>query len=286
MHRFFVEPEHWASGALRLAEGGAVHHARDVLRLRAGDAVEAFDGDGRRALCTVAACARGRVELLVREEQREPPPACRIVLFTALPKGLRFEDVLEKAVELGADTVVPLLTERVVARPDETGGGARAERWERIAVSAAEQCGAARLTRVTRPMRLAEALAEEGRLEWMGIASLAPGARPLRDALRGVPRAPACAGMLIGPEGDFTAEETAAAVAAGAVPVSLGGRVLRVETAAVFALGAMVCEWLPGTAADRQQTARGEQGDRQDAGRFDRPDDALTGFSTGSGCRR
>jgi 16S rRNA (uracil1498-N3)-methyltransferase len=238
MHRFYVEPTAWGGGMLVLSPDAA-HHALRVLRLRVGDPAEALDGCGRRARCVVGECRRGRVELLIRVSESEPPPACRIVLFQALPKARRFDLIVEKAVELGAEAVVPLLTERVVARPSEGSAEARAGRWERIAVGAAEQCGAAWLTRVPPPRPLSAALAAEGGLDLLLLASLQPGAAALANVMAARAVRPRSAGLLIGPEGDFTEAETEVALQAGAVPVSLGTRTLRVETAALFGLSVL-----------------------------------------------
>jgi 16S rRNA (uracil1498-N3)-methyltransferase len=162
-----------------------------------------------------------------------------IILYQALPKGARWDWLIEKATEIGASRIVPLITERSEVRPSGRGegDGAAPARWRRIALSAAKQCGIARLPEIpgaVRPRDWAALFADSDRV-LMGV--LDPAAPPLRrvlETLRSAP--PSRLGILIGPEGDLTPAEISAATEAGALPVSFGPNTLRVETAALFAL--------------------------------------------------
>lgn len=214
------------------------HHFLHVLRGRENTEIEVFDGGGRVAIARVAASGRGRVVLGLREVRIIPPPAVEIVLYQALPKGARWDWLIEKATEIGASRIVPLITERSEVRPagrGETGGAP--ERWRRIALSAAKQCGIARLPEIkaaVRPGDWAALFADSDRV-LMGVLDPAvPSLRRVLEALR--LSAPARLGILIGPEGDLTPAEISAATGAGALPVSFGPNTLRVETAAIFAL--------------------------------------------------
>ncbi len=230
MHHFYVadRPE---GGVIRLTDTERLHHLRDVLRLRAGEEVTAFDGIGQVFLCETAEI-NDRGALLRVKEARPPRPArLRLAVACALPKADRMDDVVDKLTQLGVHAILPMRTERVVARLDEAGRRARLERWQRIAIAAAEQSQRDSLLEIAPVYTLSEVLASAGAFDLKLIAALSSGAVSLKDALAGAD--PASVLAMVGPEGDFTPDEVAAAVAAGFVPVSLGSRVLRVETAAI-----------------------------------------------------
>ncbi len=147
------------------------------------------------------------------------------------------DGIVQKAVELGVSAVQPLITERVVVRLGAAEAVRRRERWQKISLEAARQCGAAWVPDVRPPAFLTEWLAGAPAFDLVLIGSLQPGARPFRDAAaawRGAP--PSRAALVIGPEGDLSDAETGALLAAGGVPVRFGSTVLRVETAAVAGL--------------------------------------------------
>lgn len=236
-HRFFLEPEQWSIFAPELNPGEARHFLQ-VLRGRENSTIDVFDGQGRVARAEVVSIGRGQVGLRLGASHQVPGPAVEIVLYQAIPKGARWDWLIEKATEIGVSRIVPLITERSEVRPSgrDEGGGAP-DRWMRIALSAAKQCGIARLPEImgaTRPVDWALLFADSDRVV-MGV--LDPAAPPLRHVLASLRVAPPSRlGILIGPEGDLTAAEIAAAGAAGAQPVSFGPNTLRVETAALFAL--------------------------------------------------
>lgn len=234
MSRFHLPAAAWAASLL---EGDEARHLTQVLRIRPGETITVFDGEGREAPATVVRVARNRVELAVGQAMATPAIRPAITLAQAIPKGKNMELIVQKAVELGVARVQPLLTRHTVVRP----GDAKAAKWRRTALEACKQCGQNLLPEIAEPMPFAawlKAAAPAGPDELRLIASLAPGARPLR-AILGEHAAPPGATLLIGPEGDFSLDETAAALAAGCQPVSLGNIILRVETAALFALSAL-----------------------------------------------
>ena len=237
--RFFLEPNRWAVAAPELNPDEA-HHFIHVLRGREQAPIEVFDGRGQVARAAITSVGHGRVVLGLQEVRTVPPPAVEIILYQALPKGSRWDWLIEKATEIGVARIVPLLTERCEVRLRPPGGGKAGgapDRWLRIALSAAKQCGLARLPEITaavRPGNWAALFADSDRV-LMGV--LDPAAPPLRRVLETLRRAPpARIGILIGPEGDLTPAEISAASEAGAWPVSFGPHTLRVETAALFAL--------------------------------------------------
>lgn len=246
MHRCFVSPEEWTGGLLCPGEEEA-HHLADVLRVgQDGELVLVFDGNGRQALARARVFRSGRssrVELEILSEQPVQRPTPRILLVQALPKGGRMDWIIEKAVELGVSEIFPVITERVVARLDARQSVEKSERWRRVAISAAKQCGTAWVPAV-RPVADFGAALRLVQADLVLIGSLAPDARPLRAALRELAARPVrSVALLIGPEGDFTPGELQLAAAAGAVGVSFGTLVLRVETAALFGLSVLAYEF-------------------------------------------
>jgi 16S rRNA (uracil1498-N3)-methyltransferase len=161
-------------------------------------------------------------------------------LLVAVPKGKIIEDIIQKAVELGANRIVPLLTERVVTQLDDDGAKAKREKWQQVAVEAIKQCGATWLPAVAAPQSIAEFLVNAERPELSLIGSLQTERRHPREWILDFEkqhgRLPASVGVWIGPEGDFTLAELHAIEAAGAKPVTLGALTLRVETAAIYCL--------------------------------------------------
>lgn len=242
MHRFFVPPAACHGDSFELT-GAEAHHAARVLRLRRGDSVVVLDGAGTELACAVAGTAQGAVRLDVCERRTHPRPAFQITLLQALPKGKLFESIVQKATELGASRIVPVLSERVVSQLDETKAESRQAHWQQVAIEAVKQCGAPWLPRVEAPQSPAAFLACGERFDLPFVASLQPGSRHPRawfDQFRSEHGgAPSSVAVWVGPEGDFTAAEIEAITAAGARPITLGPLVLRVETAAVYCLSVL-----------------------------------------------
>ena len=237
MHRFFLPPEQCRGPVLTLS-GGEARHAALVLRLRRGDAASGRDGAGGVVECRTQNVAKGAVTLDVVKKISHPPPACRITLAQAIPKGKILESIIQKATELGAARVIPLLTERVATRFED--GAAKAAKWQQVAVEAIKQCGQPWLPQIEEPIALASLLGRGERFELALVGSLAGDGRHPREyfdaerSARGRGLATIC--LWIGPEGDFTAGELEAIRASGARPITMGPLVLRSETAAIHAL--------------------------------------------------
>lgn len=224
--RFFL-PAPPAAGRALLA-GDEARHLGRVLRAQPGDTVILFDGSGRSWTAHVNRIDRDTVSLDVVAE-RPPAPAAgpRLTLAVALPKGDRQKWLVEKLTELGVHRFVPLDTTRGVAE----GGAAARARLERVVVEACKQCGRDTLMEIAAARPLAAILAEPP-----------PGGRILIADPQGDPPAALAAEIsaaagdtiaLVGPEGGFTPDELAAADAGGAIRVSLGPHILRIETAAI-----------------------------------------------------
>ena len=245
MHaRFFVPGLAAGAGDVELPREEAEHLAR-VLRLRVGDEVRVFDGRGRERLARVASLGRGRAAVsLGPEVSAAPEPAVTLTLAQAVPKGDGMDQVVRDAVMMGVSAVVPLVCERaeVTARRIEASG--RVARWQRIAVASVKQCGRAVVPDVRDPRALAACLADFAAdrrylLAEPGLSGLAPAG--IADvAAAPVPRS---ALLIVGPEGGWTEAEVAEARRAGCVALTLGGRTLRANAAALVGLTALQAVW-------------------------------------------
>lgn len=220
-------PEGVRPGALTL-EGEQAKHLLTVLRVRQGDEFRVFAGDGREWRATITGSGRNALHAVVHDVARqEAAPALSVEVWCGLVRATRFEWAIEKSVEAGADVVRPTLT-AFASRGEGSSG--KQERWERIAVEAAEQCGRLFMAVVTRPATLDDLLARHhGALivadasgaDWPKVASLVP--------RRGT------VAVVVGPEGGLASEEIARLRSAGGLLLRLGPNTLRTETAAVVA---------------------------------------------------
>ncbi len=243
MHRHRVAAEDLKGERVFLGRAEA-RHFTTVLRLRAGDEVELFDGDGAAATFRIDAADKSGATLArVTPFRRQPRPSPSLVLGACVSKGSRFDWTIEKAVELGAARILPILSRNCVVKfANATDAEEKRLRWEKIALDAARQCGTNFLPEILAPLPFDAALAElAGAALFAG--ALTPDAVPIRDAAQrfsaATPEGPddgRAIAWLVGPEGDFSASEYDALRAAGANLVSLGPLVLRTETAAIFGL--------------------------------------------------
>ncbi len=241
MHRFYIPPETWNLDALVLDEA-ETHHAVDVLRMNVGDKAVVFNGRGAEATVEIAAISRKGVSLKKMLNAKSPPVACRITLGQAVPKGKAMDLIVQKAVELGASAIAPLLSERTVIQVGDEEGPRKQQKWQAVAIEAAKQCGQNWLPAVHAPATLKEFFARGGKYDLMLIASLQPDALHLKGLLAEVGRKPGSVLVLVGPEGDFTPAEIGLAKSHGCRPITLGPIVLRTETAAIYSLSILSYE--------------------------------------------
>jgi 16S rRNA (uracil1498-N3)-methyltransferase len=242
MHRFYLPDAASHSGTLVLHASEA-HHALHVLRIRPGERVTVLDGKGREYSCEVQKSSRQSLELSLLETKHHAPPPCRITLLQAVPKGKLIETIIQKATELGAARVVPLLTERVILHVDDKEGHKKAEKWQAVAIEAIKQCGAPYLPEIAGPTRISSFLARKEPIELPLVGSLEPGSKHPREHFETFRaernRNPASACVWIGPEGDFTSDEYRLIASSGAFPITLGRLVLRTDTAACYCLSVL-----------------------------------------------
>ena len=167
-------------------------------------------------------------------------PPCAITLLVGLPKGKIIENIIQKAVELGVRRVVPILSDRVVMNLDDDDAQKKRDKWQTVAIEAIKQCGAAWLPKIEPPVTIERFLERRERFDLSLVGSLQKERRHPREVLREFEskqkRLPQSVSVWIGPEGDFSLNELATIQNSGALPVSLGRLVLRVETAAIYCL--------------------------------------------------
>ncbi len=235
MARFFLPPEGWTEPALT---GDEARHFSQVLRGRTGEKITVFDGEGRRAAATATRVSRDEVGLELGEILSTASTGPAITLAQAIPKGKNMDLIVQKAVELGIHAIQPLLTRNTIVQP----GDGKAEKWRRTALEACKQCGQDTLPRIFEPLSYDEWVTASEQRGLRLIASLGENTVTLKEILHSAGH-PAEIMVLVGPEGDFTPQETQSALARGFHPVSLGNIVLRVETASIFCLSALRYEF-------------------------------------------
>jgi 16S rRNA (uracil1498-N3)-methyltransferase len=266
-HRFYAPRTQIKDNRAFLSSKEA-HHLSRVLRLDPGNDVSVFDGEGRDYRCRVLTIAKESVELDIVEvlrSERESP--LQITLAQALAKGEKFDFIVQKATELGVSAITPLETDHTDVRVKDERSAKKLERWRRISLESLKQCGRSRLVEINAPatvrelvggiraagclrqpdsnsmessgpdsqQRLAEVAVHRDQIEITMLVFSEQGGRSIPDAIGGRSGGSQIL-ALVGPEGGWSQEELAFMIDSGCVPVTLGPRILRTETAALVAV--------------------------------------------------
>ncbi len=242
MNRFFLEAPAWNQSTVVLSESES-HHVLDVLRHDVGDKLTVFDGAGHEASAHIAAIDGRSAVLKLGSPSTSVRLPGAITLAQAIPKGKTMDLIVQKAVELGAIAVVPLISDRTIVRLDADEVARKREKWQETALEACKQCGQNFLPEILKPQSVAAYLQTLPKDGLHLIASLQPDSRPIKEVLalhcEEFGGRPKVVTIFIGPEGDFTPAELALCKSHGCLPVTLGPIVLRSETAAIYCLSVL-----------------------------------------------
>lgn len=240
MYRFFVPAENIENGKACIT-GDDVNHIKNVLRMEEGEKIVVSCGQGTDFYCIIDFIRENQIDLIIESEKAavtELPAS--IVLFQALPKADKMELVIQKAVELGAVEIVPVRTRRCVVKLDEKRAEKKRTRWLAIAEAAAKQSGRGIVPQIHEVTDFSQALKYAKRLDTVLIPyelyeDMSGSVEAMKKAAAGN-----SIGVFIGPEGGFERGEVEQAITQGAVPISLGKRILRTETAGLAALSMLM----------------------------------------------
>lgn len=242
MRRFFIEENAIADGKATVTGNLFCHMAR-VLRLKIGTRVILSDGIGRRHVGIIEVIGKESISIQLEESSSEParPVGPLITLYQGLPKGSKMEFILQKSTELGADAIVPFAAGRSVIRLPKERESERMERWQKVVREAARQSNRTTIPHLVPVLNLTDLLATANQsvklLLWEEEKS-----NRLKSVLSSLPL-PETVAVMVGPEGGMSAEEAAAATASGFIPVTLGTRILRTETAGIALLAVLQYYW-------------------------------------------
>ena len=249
MPRFFVPCEGFDGEYVSITGDDAWHIAR-ALRMAVGENITVCDTHGNEHICTLQRITDDLVTAKIDASRRsagEMPYS--VVLYQALPKGDKMDLIVQKAVEMGADRIVPFVSERCVSRPDGAALQKKGARWQRIALEAAKQCGRARVPSIGAPLSYAQLLSDLQNAALVCFCYEGEGTRSLKAILAEARQSLACRtdraeiALVIGSEGGFSEKEVTLAASAGATLCGLGSRILRCESASGFALACISYEF-------------------------------------------
>ena len=241
MYHFFVEPCQIGEKEIRI-EGSDVNHIRNVLRMGIGEQITVSSGEDKKEFrCEIAgieeSCIRAKI-MWIEEKDAELPS--KIYLFQGLPKGDKMEWIIQKAVELGACEIIPMATKRAVVKLDPKKAAAKVKRWNAISESAAKQSKRLVIPQVHEVMSFREAVSDASGCDKKLIPyELAEGMDQTRNTFSQITPGDSVA-VFIGPEGGFDEEEITLAQENGILPITLGRRILRTETAGMAVLSVLM----------------------------------------------
>ena len=235
MHRLFLSSRNISEDKIEIVDKKQAHYLKDVLRLKNEDQVVFFDQQGNEYFTRIEEISGQKLSLKIMEKRSfSDTSKVRLTVACAIPKKSKMDDIIDKLTQLGVDKIIPLETERVVVRLNKEKKSARLKRWEKVALSAAQQSQRKVLPLLMPVQNVKEVLAQAKDYDLKLIPTLEGGKKKtLREIFSHIQPEPRQILALIGPEGDFTPSEVESAKKAGCIAVTLGDTVLRVETAAV-----------------------------------------------------
>ncbi len=239
MPKFFVTPQQIKENQIILT-GEDAKHIKTVLRAKEGDMLTVCDGLGMDYVCRITAFADGVVTEVVSKAVSDVEPQTKITLYQGLPKGDKMEWIIQKCVELGIEKIVPVSTERAIVKLDKKEAK-KIERWQKIAEAAAKQSGRGIIPQIgEKVLTFAEAVAQASTLDGAIIPYEKETERGIRRFVHDFSGTQV--GVFIGPEGGFSEAEIQQAQQQGVLPVTLGKRILRTETAGMTTVALLLYE--------------------------------------------
>jgi 16S rRNA (uracil1498-N3)-methyltransferase len=241
MHRFFISSAN-INRDQAIISGRDVHYIKDVLRMRSGDQIELFDEKQNCYITEIISIEKETiVSKILKTFKSDTEPKTRVFLAQAIPKGKKMGLIIQKATEIGIHAIIPLITERCDVKLDPSKRKNKTTRWQKIAEEAAQQCGRTHIPKIYDPQGFADFLSLSNNFKtkillWEGEKS-----RSLKDFL-GTQKRFEHILVFIGPEGGLTREEVNSCLKENFVSVSLGNRILRTETAAIFVSSVIIYE--------------------------------------------
>ena len=240
MYRFYIEPSQRQGDVIEIV-GDDVNHIKNVLRMKNGERFILCDGAGTDYLCELAGGKdRSLLATILEEKTSDTELPVQLVLFQGLPKKDKMELIIQKAVELGAAKVIPVVTKRTIVKTEGGKEEKKLVRWQAIAESAAKQSGRGVIPEIAPIHTWKEALASMADFDYNVILyENAEGMKPTAECLKSAGKKGSI-GIFVGPEGGFTEEEVAQVAERGADCLSLGKRILRTETAGLAMLSMLM----------------------------------------------
>ena len=240
MHRGYVPSTDIFSDTIHIRDPER-HHLLNVLRLKSGDDVQIFDGEGNSYIACLRDTESSPAIASIRDHQFHPPISPYITLFQAIPKSDKMDLIVQKATEIGVDEIVPMICERSIPRLGGDAQKKRRDRWERIAIEASKQCGRPRFPKSIEARSMDECLEQAKTCELSLLLWENEVERKIKDVLRNFQEVKSI-GLFIGPEGGISDAEVKNAIDSGCLPTTFGGNTLRTETAAIVAVTLTVYE--------------------------------------------
>ena len=242
MARFFVDASDVQGNTIYIRSKEDIKHISKVLRMKEGDRLEISDCSQWEYDAEIEFIEQDLIELSVLNKQEfEREPEVRVTLFQGIPKQAKMETIVQKCVELGIDSIVPVFMDRTVVT-DKGNFNKKVDRWQKVSAEAVKQCRRGIIPEVAEPVKSKEMIEMMKQYDLILFPYENETGRTIRDALRGLETKPATIAMVIGPEGGFSDAEAEELKNIGADCVSLGKTILRTETAGMAALAMVMYE--------------------------------------------
>jgi len=231
MHRFFLPNIDFKKTKISIVDQSEIHHLKNVLRMKTGQEISIFNGNGQEGIAKIISVNTDRIEIKIEEVLKVKENKFSISLACAIPKKSKFESIIEKTTELGVDEIIPLRTKRTEVVYTKEKLIKKTERFRTVAVNAAKQCKRSTIPTIHPVTDFSDLIS--GLKDNVAFIPCLEGKRKnIHNALKDIKPNKKIL-FIIGPEGDFTPEEINLAKKAGCIPLSLGDTVLKVDTAAI-----------------------------------------------------